>query len=312
MRADIGTREAITVVVGGICLRGTYHRPPNKRAGTLPGGDANNHIGILFLNPGWQPRAGLGDGAVYWADSFAKIGYPSFRLDMPGLGDSDGDLPKNALELVCHIDAGGHAAILSHAVRNLVQRFGLSGAVVVGHCAGAVSALYAAADSDTNVRGLVLLDPYFHLRQGIAQPPMSSPRPMRIVRQLQSAYGRKRQHLRDWVLRTQLGGCLQTMHDYVRYLRQRARRHTLPKNANLRLIRTWNRLATAGLPMLVFTAPPPKPRLGEFDYFRYFRTTAYSSIVVNPVEGTDHYFVKGDGKETVCAHTERWLRACFP
>ena len=231
---------------------------------------------------------------------------------MPGLGDSDGDLPQNALELVGHIDAGGHVAVLSHAVRNLVQRFGLSGAVVVGHCASAVSALDAAAESDTGVRGLVLLDPYFHLRQEISQPSMSSPWPIRVVRQLQSTWDHKWQRLRDWVVRTQLGGHLQTMHDYVKYLLRCSRRDALPKNANLRLIRTWKRLASAGLPMLVFTAPPPKPMLGEFDYFRYLRTTAYSSIVLNPVEGTNHFFVKGDGKETVRAHTERWLRACFP
>jgi hypothetical protein len=64
--------------------------------------------------------------------------------------------------------------------------------------------------------------------------------------------------------------------------------------------------------MLVFTAPSPSPKLGQFDYLRYLHITAYSSIVVNPVEGTDHFFVKGDGKETVRAHTERWLRGCFP
>ncbi len=309
MRTDIGTREIITVAADGVCLRGTYHKPSSN---TLPAGDANNPIGILFLNPGWLPRSGLGESLVYWADSFAKIGYPSFRLDMPSLGDSNGDLPQRVEEFVYYLTAGGHAAVLSHAIRNLVRRFGLSGAVVVGLCSGAVSALYAAGDTDNDVKGLILLDAYFDLPEETAHLSTYSPLSARIPRQFQSTWDEKWTDLRFWLMRTKPGGILHAMRDYVRYLRFRGKRHTLPKNANRRLVHTWERLASTGLPMLIFTAPSQKPRWGQFDYFRYFRVAAYNSIVFKPVEGTDHSFHRGDGKETVRAHTERWLRACFP
>ncbi len=314
MKADIGTRETITVAVDGFYLRGTYHRPLHRRTDEVEGmTNGASRTGILFLNTGWQPRAGTGNGSVYWADSFANIGYPSIRLDMPGLGDSEGDLPASVVEFISHINAGGHTAVLCHAIESLIRRFGLSGAVLVGHCAGAVSALYAAEENELNVRGLILLDPYFHL-QSIATQPLKSSWfwPTRAVKRLQVSCDNTWRHLLLWAYRTQPGNHLQTMHDYVRYLRMRGRQETLPKNANLRLIRTFTQLASEGLPMLLFTAPPDKPKVGEFDYFRFFQMTAYNSIVLRPVEGTDHFFVKGDGKESVRALTEQWLRAFFP
>jgi pimeloyl-ACP methyl ester carboxylesterase len=54
-------------------------------------------------------------------------------------------------------------------VNQLVKRFGLSGVVFFGHCAGAVSALYAGAAS-SDCKGLILLDPYFHVPLGWSDP----------------------------------------------------------------------------------------------------------------------------------------------
>src|ERR1700690_2549332 len=126
----IETRELITVDVGGICVRGTYHKSHEDGSGL---GTANR-IGVVFLNHGFLPRAAPGDSAVYWADSFASCGYPSFRFDLPGLGDSDGDIPAQMLDF---INTGGYAPILSATVKELVERFNLSGVVTMGHCAGA-------------------------------------------------------------------------------------------------------------------------------------------------------------------------------
>src|SRR5579864_3341102 len=77
------TRELISMVTGGVCLRGTYHKPPAGLEG--------QHIGILIPNGGVAPRAGIADASVYWADWLSKCGYPAFRVDLPGLGDSDRD-----------------------------------------------------------------------------------------------------------------------------------------------------------------------------------------------------------------------------
>ena len=79
----------------------------------------------------------------------------------PGLGDSDGDISSDLLDF---INSGGYAAIAASSVKELVKRIGLSGVVIVGHCAGSVSALFAAA-ATIKCKGLILMDPYFHLPQ---------------------------------------------------------------------------------------------------------------------------------------------------
>jgi pimeloyl-ACP methyl ester carboxylesterase len=208
-------------------------------------------VGVLFLNPGFLPRSGLGDGAVYWADSIAQYGYPCFRFDLPGLGDSDGDLPAEMIDLVHLLNAGCYAPLLSATAANLAERFNLTGLVVVGHCAGAASAIYA-ADAGPAVKGLILLDPYFYLQGENTS----------IRRALCSkAAGEKP------VARIGIGERLK----YLTFFRGGDR---LPKNVNLPLIESWRRLASAGLPMLILTAHQPRPHAEEFDYLRFLQASS--------------------------------------
>jgi pimeloyl-ACP methyl ester carboxylesterase len=110
-----------------------------------------------------MPRAATGDSAVYWADSFADCGYPSFRFDLEGLGDSDGNPPARVLDFLARANTGSYASQISNITTNIVKSFDLSAVLLMAHCAGTVSALYGAATSN-EVKGLVLLDPYFHLQ----------------------------------------------------------------------------------------------------------------------------------------------------
>src|SRR3984885_11030257 len=140
MREAIGDRELIILDGLGVRLQGTYHHPADRQSGA-PAEPANlNRIGILFVNSLSMPRAASGDSAVRWAESIADQGYPSFRIDLPGLGDSEGEASTDLLDIV---NAGGFAYVAAAAANQLVKRFGLSGVVFFGHCAGAVSALYA-------------------------------------------------------------------------------------------------------------------------------------------------------------------------
>jgi pimeloyl-ACP methyl ester carboxylesterase len=287
----IETREAITMAGG---LRGIYHKAGDSGSGTWSVRGHRNRIGLLFLNPGFLPRAGIGDSAVYWAESFAKLGYAAFRLDLPGLGDADGDVPAEMLDFV---NTGKYAPMLSAAMKELVERFSLSGIVIVGHCAGAVSALYAAA-IDKDCRGLILLDPYFHLPQGRAKI---------------------RGELSGWASRSKLGGRISNIYDRLKHICTLVRGSRPPGNANWPLLRCWRQLESAGMPILILKAPARKapgikPRAGEFDYLRYLGALPCHTgrVAVRFVAGTNHSFANSQGKAAVREHTERWLDICFP
>ena len=150
---------------------------------------------MMFLNSLSIPRTATGDSAVYWADSLARGGYPVFRLDLPGLGDSCGEVPN---ELLDFINEGGFGSIASAKAKELVQRFDLAGVVIVGHCAGAITAIHAAAGCP-ECKGLILMDPYFHLQK--------ANRP------------KVRQKLSDWARRSKLGGLFSNIYDLARDVR---------------------------------------------------------------------------------------------
>jgi pimeloyl-ACP methyl ester carboxylesterase len=291
MKQSIESRELITLDSFGAVVRGTYHRSRD----TNPDAYEQQRVGILFLNSLSLPRTATGDSAVYWAESFAECGYPSFRIDLPGLGDSDGSLP---VELLDFINSGGFAAVASDKVREVVERFDLSGVILVGHCAGVVSALFA-AEKCPQCRGLILMDPYFHLPQAI--------RP------------KVRQKLSNWALHSAMGRIASDVYDQLRKFYRRLRGSRPPSNANFALLRCWKDVASPGLPVLLFKAPArkafgSKPRAGQFDYLQHVLKLAgrRGQVTVKFVHGTDHSFANKVGRSAIRQLTENWLKVHFP
>jgi pimeloyl-ACP methyl ester carboxylesterase len=295
MHSAIENRELIVLDGLGIRIQGTYHVPPSVLSRVPSGQRGQGRTGVLFLNSLSLPRAASGDSAVRWADSIADHGYPAFRIDLPGLGDSEGNASTDLLD---SINAGGFAPVASAAAKELVYRFGLSGLVIFGHCAGSVSALFAASASNECI-GLILLDPYFHLPQ--------AKRP------------RVREELSDWARRSKVGRLLSNAYDRVRNFLLLLRGSALPGNANYQLLARWKQVAAAGLPILLLKAPGIKahgsrPRVGEFDYTGHALKLAgrKSRVSVEFVEGADHSFANCGGREAVQRHIEEWLVAHFP
>ena len=279
----IPNRELITVTANGSRLRGTYHKTPD--------GQRQSRTGVLFINSGYTPRAAFGDAAVAWADSFAQQGYPCFRLDLPGLGDSEGTLPQTWLELSDLINNGYFVSYVSGAARNLADRYRLSGMVVIGNCGGAISAVYAAAASDS-IQGVVLLDPYF-FRNEEQRPAL-------------------RQELSLWVTRNKMAGHLSKIYKRVRRFNVLITTQRVPANANLTLLRSWQRVANSGKPMLVLDAKGRENR-GPFDYFAYLEevSSPQSRVEVKSIAGAHHSFGDAVGRAAVRDYTAQWLDACF-
>ena len=295
MHEAIEKRALIDLDCLGGRVQGTFHRPADHLSPDPAGKAGQQRPGVLFLNSLSLPRAASGDSAVHWADSIAEQGYPAFRIDLPGLGDSEGAASTDLLDF---INAGGFAAAAAAAAKELVERFSLSGVVIFGHCAGSVSALYTAAASK-DCKGLLLLDPYFHLPQ--ARRPVV------------------REKLSGWARRSKIGRLLSNVFDGVRNLLLSARGAALPANANAPLIARWKQVATAGLPILLLRAPGikaqgAKPRVGQFDYIDHVVELAgrKSRVLVEFVEGADHSFANHDGREAVERHIENWLVSHFP
>jgi len=265
MKNATETRELIELGGTGGAVCGTYHKTCTHGLDAQPSLIERNRVGMLFLNSLSPTRAANGDLAVYLADSFAGLGYPSFRIDLPGFGDSEQDPPP---ELHRFINLGGYAAIASAKVQELVARFSLPGVVIVGHCAGTVSAIYTAA-SAKECKGLVLMDPYFDLP----------------VKEIPTAPGV----------------------------------NELPENANTALLHCWEKVASAGLPILIVKKPERitpgmNARAGQFDYFDYVLGLAgrKSRVVVETADGSNQNFGNFVGREAVRRHAQGWLSAHFP
>ncbi len=286
MTSNVETRELITLTGGGVLLHGTYHKVSDAAsAADRPAKD----IGVMFLNALSTPRSLVGESGVYWATSFAARGYPSFRFDLPGLGDSYGEVPN---DLVKFADGGGWAPIASSKVKELVQNRRLPGVVMFGHCSGATTAIYAASQC-RECKGLILLDPYFNLPRSLTP----SLRPGLVL----------------WARRSRTGAALRAGYDRIRRLRQTLHKETLPPNANLSLIARVKKVVSSGLPILIFTAPRPPLRAGEFDYLDYVISLAARSdqFTVKPIEDTDHSFSNRAGRLAVRQHSETWLGKHF-
>ena len=286
MVLSIPDRELIEVTAGGTRLRGTHHKSEDSASRSN-----NPDHGLLFLNSGFMPRTAAGDTAVYWADSFARCGYSCFRFDLPGLGDSEGKLPAKRLDYAHLVNTGYYRAFISSLAKNLAERFNLAGIVIVGHCAGAVSAIYAASAS-RYIKGVLALDPYF----------FEEDTPQTEIRAGMSR----------WATRSRLAGHLSKMYGGWKKMRQAAGPNKLPKNANVPLIRCWNQIASTGMPVLVLHAR--QPRQGDFDYFAYLQASSRRArgVSIKFIEGASHSFAEPAARMAVREQTESWLQACFP
>lgn len=286
-----GTRELITLEGNGVLIHGTFHKTPDHEYAA-----SRKKVGVMFLAALANPRSLTGDSGVYWADSFAANGYPSFRFDLAGLGDSCGETPNALLKF---INEGGWAAQASSKLKELVATRDLSGVVVFGHCAGAVTAIYAASECK-DCKGLILMDPSFSLSRALS----STLSPGVLL----------------WARRSKTGGAARAMYDRVRELQGVFRKKKLPTNANVNLISRLKQVMANGLPILVLQAPQPatsadtKLQGVTFDYLAYIASLAVRSdqFTVERIEDTDHSFSNRAGRAGVRQQSEEWLAKHFP
>jgi len=294
-------RETLKVECNGVLLHGTSHVGP-------AGGDT----GILFLNSGTQPRSSRGDLYVHLADALAEKGTKSFRVDLPGLGDSQGETPNGFIEFYKLVQEGTQADCVVEIVRELRRRFALRGIVLMGICGGAQTSVFAAGmDHGAGIAGLVLLDMPFFLYRDSSPPAQKNAGRSLGSRVRRGASGLKAK-LHDWVLEQKWEPVATAVYNRLRRLTRRTHAGSLPPNTNVSLVQTLSDLVERGIPTLMITAHPPIPEPPSFDYIGYLARRTGAGLTHVKIHGTTHSFVEGGGAAAVLDAVSSWLTTIAP
>lgn len=123
----------------------------------MPAPEVRRSVGIVLLSPGVKMR--VGPQCLYrrMTDRFVRLGFPVFRFDFYGLGDSEGELTEVALaDVYNHIEVGRFVDDTLDGLDWMERHCGLSRFVVSGLCGGAITGLLAAG-RDPRIAGLLSL-----------------------------------------------------------------------------------------------------------------------------------------------------------
>ncbi len=298
----------------GRCV-GTVHEPLGTRA----------RLGLLWVNFGYVPRDGHGGLAASASDAMARRGVPSFRYDLPGLGDAPGPLAAHTHDFFPVVTSGRFTEVTRQLVQTVCAREQLDGVVVAGLCGGAVNAIFTADAERHLVRGLVLLEPEMYVTE-----PKKDDGPMKRARKRDAIRAKlpkllARELPYERALDT-LGNKLFSYWGWMRLLTLENRygryvplprkkildfvliRSELPSVTHLPLASAWSRWVGDKRPSLVITADA---KLREVFFDRINRVVLSKvdtrSMRHIRLKGTNHIFTTGGAIETVMGHIVPWV-----
>ena len=129
--------------------------------------------GVVIVVGGAQYRTGSHRQFVQLARFLADAGFPVLRFDLPGMGDSPGDLPSFE-------DTAPHIAAAINGFQE--QHPGVERVVLWGLCDGAsASLLYVDATHDPRIAGLALLNPWVRSDVSLARARVKHYYPRRLL-----------------------------------------------------------------------------------------------------------------------------------
>jgi pimeloyl-ACP methyl ester carboxylesterase len=319
-------RKCFEILVQGLHLRGVAHLPASDAIAAAAGFDG---FGVVLLHPGFLPRSAQGDTAVALSDALARVGIMTARIDMPGLGDSEGDLPEDSFTFIDMVQEGGFAAAADKCVEQIKLELGLHRVVIGGHCGGAITGFYSLAlRQNPWLAGLFALDPIFHLVR-----PANAPAPGTPAMEPKSDWKERSELLRNEVrvaiLNSRLGRPLQKTAQQIRsFIRKPASKPTsaepvspdnngqaaapgeLPSETNFKLVECVEQILGEDLPLLFVTAEDPGKPAG-FDYMNYLLARQPGRATLERLVGTDHGFVSGNGKARMIECVANWITREF-
>jgi pimeloyl-ACP methyl ester carboxylesterase len=268
----------------------------------------------------------LGDLAVALADSLASQGILTVRIDLPGLGDSEGDLVEDTFSFVRDVQEGVYAEIAAECLERVQSHLGLKRVILGGHCGGAVTGFFVLQSHRTRwLAGMFALDVAFNLVTEVQARPASG-QPAAAPASWRARWEILRDETRLALLSTPLGAPVQRMANRSRELVSKWRRagsapaqagaaptkrKQLPDDANMALLRCVHQVVRSGLPVLFVNAEDPRKRDLEFDYIGYLLARRQGRAQHRKVVGTDHAFLTGGGKPRVIEQVANWILGEF-
>lgn len=157
-RVALELRPSVVLEVDGKRVRETVVRfGPNRGLFGIvvspESGPAPGQPGIVLINGGTNHRVGINRNYTEWARRWASRGRLLLRMDLRGLGDSEGDWRVDLDSL--YREAAGDVRF---ALDYLSSRHDLKNFVCLGLCSGAYQAFHASLNDD-RIDGLLLLSP---------------------------------------------------------------------------------------------------------------------------------------------------------
>jgi len=288
-------------------LIGTFHVPTPGRTGGLSGAPL---VGILLLNPGSAPRSGNSDLSVRIGDRLALRGFPVFRFDLPGLGDSSGPIPADVDAYWAEVVNGRNDEVTKALIKRIRLEFGVARVIVGGLCAAAVPIVRALSSASAGPAGIILLEPSFRL---VAQDKPDAPRPVKRIGPLgrgAAALGRTWSALvlsREIWIRRVVGSLRARLHGLLNGQSE----PPLPRDANVPLIMRWQESFGRGVRSLVVVATGPGTDRYMTRILASMPARAPGAVSYVRVPGTNHLFTSGAGRDAVLAALERWVIEFF-
>jgi pimeloyl-ACP methyl ester carboxylesterase len=288
-------REILIIRAGRDDIVGTYHRPTVR--GDVGTGAREAGVACVFVNAGHLPRDGHAGIMVETAERLAARGYPVFRFDLPGLGDSPGEVPADLNRLFAMMGEGRYVEPLKAVVAEVRKRYGIPRVVLGGLCGGAVASVMAAVQVPASIAGIVALE------LELVPPTVEGSR---------SLVGRL--FARDAWLRVLAGESRANRYvpALAALLPRAVGRALLPRNANVAAIEALAQFLDSGAPMLLVMAGG---RLRDSIY-RQIRGAVLPRgsdrrVWRRSIPGTNHIFTTGMAKPRVVEEVGAWCDEFF-
>jgi pimeloyl-ACP methyl ester carboxylesterase len=274
---------------------------------------ARRPVAVLFLNAGTHNRVGPHRIYVKTARRLCKMGFLCLRIDLPGVGDSEGDLRSIYFDMHDHADADG-------AVDFLTREQGVRRVAVIGICGGARCGVRLAS-SEPRVEGIALWGlPIVTTPPNLPAPPASDGDSAAAVsetaaRQLAAHWLSRGLSPRAWREYLRSGRSVgQALRNALllggRFLKRRMGRRS---GSELSFFSAIGSLLDSGRPTLVAYGESDAIPIQEFEeHFPSVAQGRHPGSAYRVIEDGDHTFTTRASEAAVIQHTLDWFDRTWP